>query len=358
MRRQLRGAGVLLFALAGVQVQGAALAAEPTAADRETARTLLIDGREKLSAGDAKGALQSFQAAHAIMGVPTTGLDLARAQAALGDLVGARATALGVAASTAAPNEPEAFAYAREEAEKLAEELAGRIPSLFIRVTGLPAGASPKVTVDGVVIPPQALGFARKANPGQHSIDVEAPGHAPERRTAELKEREELAVEIQMKPAALPGGPAPGGAGQGADVRLPPGAGEATRPAKDGAGRPAPAWAWISGAVGVASLGAAIGFAVDYATVRGIASSECPEGACDPRRYDEERVADLEARWNRDAGLMIGFGAVGAVAASIAVVGFAFPLAEKANAAPRARESIAVVPWIGGTLGGAVQGTF
>jgi hypothetical protein len=101
MSKQPRRAVVLLFALAGMQVQGAALAAEPTAADRETARTLLIDGREKLSAGDAKGALQSFQAAHAIMGVPTTGLDLARAQAALGDLVGARATALGVASPPA-----------------------------------------------------------------------------------------------------------------------------------------------------------------------------------------------------------------------------------------------------------------
>ena len=61
--------------------------AEPSAADRQTARTLLIKGRNKLKAGDAEGALADFRAAHAIMHVPPTGLDLARAQVALGQLV-------------------------------------------------------------------------------------------------------------------------------------------------------------------------------------------------------------------------------------------------------------------------------
>ncbi|WP_437307979.1 hypothetical protein [Sorangium sp. So ce388] len=358
MSKQLRRAVALLVVLASVQAERAALAAEPTAADRETARTLLIDGRKKLSAGDAKGALESFQAAHAIMDVPTTGLDLARAQAALGDLVGARATALGVASRAAAPNEPEAFVYARDEAEKLAEELAARIPSLFLRVTGLPAGTPPKVTVDGVAIPPQALGFPRKTNPGPHRIEVDAPGYTTEQRTVELEEKENLAVEIQMKPAALPGGSSAAGAGQGADAHAAAGAGQGQGATKDDAGRPVPAWAWISGGVGVVSLGAAVAFAVDYANVRRIASRDCPGNVCDPRRYDEEGADDVEARWNRDAGLMIGLGVVGAAAASIAVVGFAFTPEEKASAASGAHRNLAVVPWIGGTLGGAVQGTF
>lgn len=361
MSKSLRRAVALLLLLAGVGVQSAVRAAEPTAADRETARSLLLDGREKLRAGDAKGALEAFQAAHAIMGVPTTGLDLARAQAALGDLVGARATALGVAAMAAAPNEPEAFTYARGEARALAEELAARIPSLLIRVTGLPAGTTPEVTVDGIAIPPQALPFPRKTNPGQHTILVGAPGHVTEERTAHLKERENIVVEIPMKPAPLSSAPLPVGAGQRAGAPAAAGAGEAQPPAKDDAGRSVPAWAWISAAAGVASLGAAVGFAIDYANVRDTTSRDCPGNACDPRQYDEERVADLEARWNRDAGLMIGFGAVGAVAASIAVIGFAFPPGEKANAADAAsgaREGIAVVPWLGGVLGGAVRGAF
>ena len=74
----------------------AAHAAEPSASDRDTARALVIDGRAKLAAKDHEGAYKAFKAAHAIMGVPTTGLDLAKAEEALGLLVEARTTALDV----------------------------------------------------------------------------------------------------------------------------------------------------------------------------------------------------------------------------------------------------------------------
>lgn len=46
--------------------------AEPTAADKETARTLMQDGRAKRTKGDHAGALEAFRAAHGIMKVPTT----------------------------------------------------------------------------------------------------------------------------------------------------------------------------------------------------------------------------------------------------------------------------------------------
>ncbi|MBB1180651.1 hypothetical protein DSM05_16030, partial [Pseudomonas sp. FW305-3-2-15-E-TSA4] len=49
-----------------------AFAADPTAADRETARTLMASGRTKRDAGDLNGALKDFAAADSLMGVPTT----------------------------------------------------------------------------------------------------------------------------------------------------------------------------------------------------------------------------------------------------------------------------------------------
>ena len=64
--------------------------AAPSPAERETARSLMVDGDRLRSAGDLQSALARYQAAHAIMNVPTTGLALAETQAALGLLVEAR----------------------------------------------------------------------------------------------------------------------------------------------------------------------------------------------------------------------------------------------------------------------------
>ena len=60
--------------------------------DRETARTLMQQGRELTAKGDLKEALKRFKGADDIMHVPTTGLEVARTQAPLGLLVEARDT--------------------------------------------------------------------------------------------------------------------------------------------------------------------------------------------------------------------------------------------------------------------------
>ena len=80
-----------LLALALALVSPIAFA-EPTAAERETARTLLLSGRDKKKAGKLKDALNDFERANGIMHVPTTALDLGKAQEALGLLVEARAS--------------------------------------------------------------------------------------------------------------------------------------------------------------------------------------------------------------------------------------------------------------------------
>jgi len=97
---------------------------DPTPAHRNTARSLLIRGRAELAAGDAEAALEAFQAAHAILGVPTTGIDVARAQLALGLLVEARDTALEVMRFPVGPGEPAAFTDARTADAEMAGKLA------------------------------------------------------------------------------------------------------------------------------------------------------------------------------------------------------------------------------------------
>ena len=95
--RNWRNAFVIVGALAAAPVLYPRIArAEPTAGDKETARSLMDEGDRKFAAKDFKGALDAYQGAHAIMGVPTTGIEVAKAQEALGLLVEARDTLLAV----------------------------------------------------------------------------------------------------------------------------------------------------------------------------------------------------------------------------------------------------------------------
>lgn len=193
-RRGIRSGLVLLLLLA----VGRGAAAEPTPADRATARSLMQQGDARLAARNPAGALQAYQAAHAIMAVPTTGLALARAQTALGLLVEARETALGVMRHPAVRGEPVPFTRARAEAVRLADQLAERIPAIVIVATGSAAPGELRVAVDEAEVPPAALALPRKVNPGRHAIRVSAPDCEPAIAEVRVAERETRTVTLAL----------------------------------------------------------------------------------------------------------------------------------------------------------------
>jgi hypothetical protein len=215
-----------------VALAGTALGAEPrgdeqaepphkeaSAEDKETARSLVALGDERMAAKDYAAALKAYQGADAIMGVPTTGIEVARAQVALGLLAEARDLLLRVARFPKDPNEPEAFTKARETAQKLAESLAQRIPSLQVDVVGVSDTDSVEVLVDGERIPNATLGLPRKTNPGEHRISATAPGKPPLETVVRLEEREREVVTIDFARTATttathPAGPAASGEAQ------------------------------------------------------------------------------------------------------------------------------------------------
>jgi hypothetical protein len=303
MARWQKACSLIVVAVA-LATAGGARAAEPTAADRERARTLLLDGRAKLDAGDARAAVKAFRAAHAIMGVPTTGLDLARGLVALGRLIEARNVALDVTRSPEAPSEPEAFTRARIAAAKLAEELAARIPALVIEVSG-PRGGEAEVTVDGAAVPPEALGLLWKVDPGEHAVEAAAAGFRRERRTVRAQEGTTVSVKLTLSPG-------------------------------DATGGGIPAWAFWSGGAGLVALGFGVGFAVDHASVRSTVAEDCPRNLC--ARYDDAAADALEARWNRDIGLAVGLGAVGLAGIGAAVYGIV-------TAGTSTPAGAAITPW-------------
>jgi hypothetical protein len=358
IRLRARSAGALIAALLFFCCTFAA--AEPTAEDRETARTLLFDGRKKMVAKDYESALKSFRAAHAIMAVPTTGLDVARAQEALHLLIEARETALSVVKIPVQTGESIAFASARTAAAELASTIGPRIPALLIIVNGMPPGAEPSVVVDGTVLPAASVGFPRKLNPGKHTVQVTAPGLTLEKRDVDLREGDAHTETIELKPGTSVPTKDPGPSRPGAPAAPPtppstsPPAAVPPAPEKssDSEGRKAPVWAWVSGGVGLVGLGVSAGFLVDHLDARQTAQRDCPMNVCDPndpKNYTLEKMDRLRGRWNRDLGISVAVGAVSLAALGAAAVGiFSGPKS------PGTKTSLHVAPW-GGPAGGGVD---
>jgi hypothetical protein len=171
----------------------------PSAADKETARTLFRDGDEKFRAKDYEGALKVFLAADEIMGVPTTGLEHARTLMMMGRLLEARDGFIKVANREKRDEELAAQQAARDEANELASDLAKRIPSVRVVISNKPDGVEVRLRIDDVDIPAPAVEFARKVDPGEHTVKVFVAGYKPEIREIEIPEKREEVVEITLE---------------------------------------------------------------------------------------------------------------------------------------------------------------
>jgi len=158
--------GLLLCASAGH--------AQPSAAQKETARGLMAEGRELRERGDLNGALTRFSAADSLMGVPTTGFEVASTQAQLGRLVEAHETLRHLLAVAPSPDDPEPFNEARSKARSLDQQLSARIGGLRFSVSGVGEDETLEVTVDGELVPKVLLSLPWRVNPGAHVIVARA----------------------------------------------------------------------------------------------------------------------------------------------------------------------------------------
>jgi len=174
--------------------------AAPTAAQRETARRLMDEGKERMRAGEKERAVLAYQKAHDLMHVPTTGIALARAHLALGHLVEARDVALEVVRMPRESGEPAVFEHARKSARELEASIKPRIPTVRIVVRGGPAT---KVTVDDQEVAGLLVGEPMALNPGRHVIVARNADGIDKRADIELAERDAKEVELPL-PSATP----------------------------------------------------------------------------------------------------------------------------------------------------------
>jgi hypothetical protein len=208
-RRFHAGLGLALisaaFALSSVAL------AEPSAADRETARALMAQGDELFEKKDYAGALKNYQAGHAIVDAPSTGLAVASCLQAMGSLIEAREAALAATRMPVRPGEPPTFATARTDAARMADELGTRIPSIRVTVNGPSSTEGVRVTVDNSALPQAVIGLPRKINPGHHVVAASAPNFRDMTLEVDVSERENriltfglVSTEVSAAPPAPP----------------------------------------------------------------------------------------------------------------------------------------------------------
>jgi len=293
---------VFALALAASLVFASTASAEPSAADKETARALMATGRQDRTSGDLQGALKAFVAADAIMRVPTTGLEVARSQVALGLLVEARDTALQVTRSQVAPREPAPFKVARDAAAALSDELLTRIPSLTITVTNAPEGATPTVTLDGAQLSAETLGSRRKLDPGHHVISAKA-GPSAGSQEIDVAERDAKTVDVVLTPSeAVAVAPPTTDDSNPADERPP------------SAGRSSASIALLAGGFGVAGAGIILGSitgGLSISKTNSIKTSDaCAGNVCNPSEDADIGSAKTMATVSTVSFVVAGVGAV------------------------------------------------
>ncbi|MFZ5890094.1 MAG: PEGA domain-containing protein [Myxococcota bacterium] len=278
-------------------------ASAQTAADRETARRLMDRGDEQVQRGDLAAALTFYRGAHEIMHVPTTGIEIARTLAALGQLAEARDAALEVLRMPARAAEPTPFAEARAQAEQMAGELAAKIPTLTVSAPQLEKISGATLDIDGNEVPRAAIGLPQSLNPGKHRVRLSAPGYVPVEKSVTLvaNDHQSLRIELEALSPALATAPAPASPFTAPPERL------SSPPPSSARASSRLGWPfWAGAAVGGAGL-----------VTGGLAGVVSLKRAHDAREQCDGNVCPEAARSDRDASL---------AAAWVSNVGFACAL--------------------------------
>lgn len=316
--RVMRRTPLLAIAIAGCLVAAPAIAA-PTAADRESARALMDQGRAADQKGDKKGALAAYKGADAIMHVPTTGVAVANAYVALGQLVEARDQALAVSRIPVEGKEPAVVVQSRKQADELAASLGTRIPTLNIAVK-IPPAFTTDVTVDDVVVPYEALVAPRRLNPGHHVIVAKA-ANVERKAEIDLAERDSKTVTLEF-PADLK-----------APVVVAKTESNPAPPEKKTKTQISPL-VWIG--LGVAGAGAIAGSITGAISLSSVSSAKsgCRDSLCPPETHSDLDSAQTTATISNVAFVVAGLGAATAV---VGLVLGGKRIEEPAPAAARAR---------------------
>ncbi|MET0793532.1 MAG: hypothetical protein ABW061_18570 [Polyangiaceae bacterium] len=186
-----------LTGLAVALLWTSAAVAEPSPADRATARSLAGEGYQALQDKDYATAADRFGRADALIHAPTLMIDWARSLVGLGKLVEAQERYEQIVREGVDAKAPKSWQRALNDANKELADLKPRLAWVTINVA---SANDAHVTIDGAPVPPAAIGVRRAVNPGPRLVRAQANGYLPQKKTLDLNEGNEEAVSFTLEP--------------------------------------------------------------------------------------------------------------------------------------------------------------
>jgi hypothetical protein len=290
-----RWVAVLVLALAALLAPAAR--AEPTEADRASARSLASEGYDALERKDYATAVDRFRHADALVHAPTIGVDLARALIGLGRYVEAYERYELVIREGIPKGSPASWKKALDDAQNEVTTLEPRLGWLVIHVMG---PLDPQVTIDGVEMPEAAIGARRAADPGTRSVRASAPGFEPRTERVTVKEGEEQVVTLVLDRAESTH-----------EAEAPPPA-PAQSPQTQRRASQLPAWV----AFGIGGAGLVVGSVTGVLALgaRSNLADRCPSGTCKPADNSEAHSLRSDLSRYHAFGTVSGVGFVVGIA--------------------------------------------
>ncbi len=169
--------------------------AEANEADRATARALALEGQAALQKKDYRTAADRFGRADSLVHAPTLVVDWASALQGLGRFVEAHEKYELVLREGLADSAPKSWARALEDAKKALDALKPRLAWVTVILKDPPDAT---VKIDGVLVPPAAVGVKRAADPGFPEVTVSAPGYDAFKQTVTVGPGEEKSLEVTL----------------------------------------------------------------------------------------------------------------------------------------------------------------
>ena len=139
----------------------------------------------KFARGDYQAALADYKGADTIMGVPTTGIEVAKTLIVLGRLLEARAALRRIVDYPISEDGPAAFIAAKDRAGTSLADLDARIPKLTLQVAGVDDGTNALLTIDGS---PVGANQITELDPGDHTAEASAAGYVGATKNLRLEE--------------------------------------------------------------------------------------------------------------------------------------------------------------------------
>jgi hypothetical protein len=316
---------------------------DTSAAETAAARQLAIEGLKLAQSGNCSEAVDKLARSEKLRHSAIVLGRLGECLVNLGKLVEGT-EALRRMLREPLPAEPTpALQQAYERAQATLDAAKPRLAALTINIDA-PPEAKLAVTIDGEAVPTAMVGVESPADPGEHVIEVTAPGFlkASTRVRVGAGEKQAVALQLERDPNAPPPGAESSTEAGAATPNHDPGSasssgGSASQSTDFDSGAPpestSRAPAYIAYGVGAVGLGVGLGFGLAAMQGKSGLDDKCQNDVCPPDQQDSLDSAKLKGTIST-----IGF-AVGGVGIALGTILFVTsgPSSSEAAKAPGAR---------------------